>query len=96
MYRHQLNLLGGQAVTVEADPRRGVVLTLSVSLAAISFSLTEAQAAELYGAIDVALDRLEDARNDAADWAAMSDDERAQVRRDAWLELEASERCWGA
>jgi hypothetical protein len=69
-----------------------VLLAAQSERATVRVRLTIAQACELYGALDVAIDSAEAVRLDLADLAAMSDAERAQALREMRREMDNDEQ----
>lgn len=81
---------GGEVVV--ATNGDTVLLAAQSERATVTMRLTIAQACELYGALDVAIDSAESVRLDLADFAAMSDDERAQALREMRREMDNDEQ----
>jgi hypothetical protein len=81
---------GGEVVV--ASNGDTVLVAVQSERATVTLSLTIAQACELYGAIDVAIDGAESVRRDLAVFAAMSDDERARAARDLRREMDDDDR----
>ncbi len=91
-YRYTIATKVGEIIVGTNRAEDRVVLTLQNERATVSMTLTIAQACEVYGALDVAIDRLEEARNDAADWAALTDAQRGAAYHEFRREMEDDER----
>jgi hypothetical protein len=81
---------GGEVVV--ASNGDTVLVAVQSERATVSVRLTIAQACELFGALDVAIDSAEQVRLDLADFAAMTDDERARAARDLRREMDDDDR----
>jgi hypothetical protein len=81
---------GGEVVV--ATNGDTVLVAVQSERATVTLSLTIAQACELYGALDVAIDSAEAVRLDLAELAAMSDAERAQALREMRREMDNDEQ----
>jgi hypothetical protein len=80
---------GGEVVV--ATNGDTVLVAVQSERATVSVRLSIAQACELFGALDVAIDSAEQVRLDLADFASLSDDERAQAAHEFRREMDNDE-----